>query len=278
MNILKSIVLGIVEGITEWIPVSSTAHLKIFNKILALDVTPEFYDVFEVVIQLGAILALVVIFWNKIWPFGKSKHPLGNGILAYVKKTRIILWLKIAVACIPVILYKLFVEDYVNFINEDNEMLFIAIALIVVGIVFIVVELLMRNKKPTIEKTREITFLNALIIGLSQLVAAVFPGVSRSGATIITSLLMGMSRTIATQFTFQLAIPVMCGASLMEVIKFDALLSFSEILILFVGCAAAFIVSLFVIKFILNYIKNHSFTIFGIYRILLGIIIFIFLI
>lgn len=278
MNILKSIVLGIVEGITEWIPVSSTAHLKIFNKILALDVTPEFYDVFEVVIQLGAILALVVIFWNKIWPFGKSKHPLGNGILAYVKKTRIILWLKIAVACIPVILYKLFVEDYVNFINEDNEMLFIAIALIVVGIVFIVVELLMRNKKPTIEKTREITFLNALIIGLSQLVAAVFPGVSRSGATIITSLLMGMSRTIATQFTFQLAIPVMFGASLMEVIKFDALLSFSEILILFVGCAAAFIVSLFVIKFILNYIKNHSFTIFGIYRILLGIIIFIFLI
>lgn len=278
MNILKSIVLGIVEGITEWIPVSSTAHLKIFNKILALDVTPEFYDVFEVVIQLGAILALVVIFWNKIWPFGKSKHPLGNGILAYVKKTRIILWLKIAVACIPVILYKLFVDDYVNFINEDNEMLFIAIALIVVGIVFIVVELLMRNKKPTIEKTREITFLNALIIGLSQLVAAVFPGVSRSGATIITSLLMGMSRTIATQFTFQLAIPVMFGASLMEVIKFDALLSFSEILILFVGCAAAFIVSLFVIKFILNYIKNHSFTIFGIYRILLGIIIFIFLI
>lgn len=278
MNILKSIVLGIVEGITEWIPVSSTAHLKIFNKILALDVTPEFYDVFEVVIQLGAILALVVIFWNKIWPFGKSKHPLGNGILAYVKKTRIILWLKIAVACIPVILYKLFVEDYVNFINEDNEMLFIAIALIVVGVVFIVVELLMHNKKPTIEKTREITFLNALIIGLSQLVAAVFPGVSRSGATIITSLLMGMSRTIATQFTFQLAIPVMFGASLMEVIKFDALLSFSEILILFVGCAAAFIVSLFVIKFILNYIKNHSFTIFGIYRILLGIIIFIFLI
>lgn len=276
MNFLKSIIFGIVEGITEWIPVSSTAHLKIFNQFLALDVTPEFYNVFEVVIQLGAITALLIVFWKKVWPFGKSKHPLGKGILSYVKETRVILWIKITIACLPVIIYKLFIEDYVTFINESNEMLFIALALIVVGIVFIIVEL--RNKKPAIERKRDITYLNALIIGLAQLVAAIFPGVSRSGATIIAALLMGASRPIATEFTFELAIPVMFGASLMEILKFGLAFSLSEIIILLIGCSCAFIVSLFVIRFILDYIKNHNFIIFGVYRILLGIIIFIFLI
>ena len=278
MNILKSIVLGIVEGITEWLPISSTAHLKIFNQFLALDVTPEFYGVFEVVIQLGAICALILVLFKKIWPFGESKNPLGNGILAYVKKDKFFLWLKIAVACIPVILYKLFVDDYVTFVNESNEMLIIAISLIVIGIVFVVLEVLLKNKKPIIEKTKDITFKCAIIIGLTQLVAAIFPGVSRSGATIIASLIMGISRPTATEFTFELAIPVMFGASLMEIIGYEAVFGFGEIMALLVGCIFAFIVSLFVIRFILNYIKKNNFVVFGIYRIILGIILIIFLV
>lgn len=276
MNLLKSFVLGIVEGITEWIPVSSTAHLKIFNQFLALDVTPDFYEVFEVVIQLGAIIALLIVLWNKVWPFGKTNKPLGKGILSIVKKDKFFLWLKIAVACIPAIVYELFLEDKVNFINETNEMIFIAIALIVVGIVFVVVEALVKNKKPIIESTKQITFMNAIIIGLAQLVAAIFPGVSRSGATIIASLLMGVSRFAATEFTFELAIPVMLGASFMRILKYGFIFSISEILILLVGCIAAFFVSLFVIRFVLDYIKKHNFIIFGIYRVILGIVILIF--
>lgn len=278
MNVLKSIVLGIVEGITEWLPISSTAHLKIFNSFLHLDVTPEFYEVFEVVIQLGAIAALIIVLFNKIWPFGESKKPLGKGILSYVKKDKFILWLKIALACIPAIVYELFLDDYVNFINETNEMTFIAIALIAVGIVFVIVELLIKDKKPVIEKTKDITFTNALIIGFAQLIAAVFPGVSRSGATIIASLLMGISRVAATEFTFELAIPVMIGASFMKIIKYEAAIKFAEIICLLVGCGFAFIVSFFVVNFILGYIKKNNFVIFGIYRVILGILLFIFLI
>ena len=276
MNFLKSIVLGIVEGITEWLPISSTAHMKIFNKFLCLDVTPEFYGVYEVVIQLGAILALLIIFWKKIWPFGQSKKPLGNGVLSYVKKDKFFLWLKIAVACIPVILYKLFVDDYVNFINENNEMIIIAISLIVVGVAFIVVETITGKKTPVINSTKEITFMNAIVIGLVQLIAAVFPGVSRSGATLIASLLMGISRVAATEFTFELAIPVMFGASLMEVIKFEGACAFGDIMLLLLGCIVAFFVSLFIIRFILNYIKKNKFTIFGVYRVILGVIILLF--
>ena len=278
MNIIKSILLGIVEGITEWIPVSSTAHIKIFNQFLNLNVSEEFFGVFEVVIQLGAILALLIVFWNKIWPFGKTKKPLGKGILKYVKKDKFFLWIKIAIACIPVILYKLFVEDYVTFINESNEMMFIAIALIVVGVVFIVVEMLIKDKEPIITSTKDISFTSALIIGLTQLVAAIFPGVSRSGATIIASLLMGISRSVATEFTFELSIPVMFGASLMEVIKFEGTFVISEVISLIFGCIFAFITSLFVIRFIVEYIKKNNFIPFGVYRILLGIVIIIFLV
>ena len=277
MNILKSIVLGIVEGITEWLPISSTAHLKIFNSFLKLDVTPEFFEVFDVVIQFGASIALILVFINKIWPFGKSKNPLGGGPLSFIKKDKFFLCLKIVVACIPVIIYQLFIDDYVNFITVDNEMIFIAVALIVVGAIFIGVEIYNKGKTPIIEKTKEITFMNVIIIGLTQLIAAIFPGVSRSGATIIASLLMGISRVAAIEFTFELAIPVMLGASFMKVIGYEAAFTFGEVMLMIVGCLSAFIVSLFVIRFILNYIKKNSFTIFGIYRILLGIIIFIFL-
>ena len=278
MNIIKSIVLGIVEGITEWMPISSTAHIKIFNHILKMDVSEEFFSVFEVVIQLGAIFALLIIFWNKIWPFGKTKKPLGKGVLQYVKKDKFFLCLKIAVACLPVIIYKLFIDDFVNFINENNEMWFIAAALILVGLLFIVVEIRIKGKEPVINTTKEITFMNALIIGLTQLVAAIFPGVSRSGATIIASLLMGISRLTATEFTYELAIPVMFGASLMEIIECEVAFTFAEVIVLLIGCVFAFVVSLFTIRFVLNYIKKNNFVIFGIYRILLGIVIIIFLV
>ena len=277
MNILKAILFGIIEGITEWMPVSSTAHMKILNAFFPLDVSPEFYSVFEVVIQLGAILALVLIFFNKIWPFGKSKNPLGRGILSCIKKDKFFLWIKIIVACLPVIIFELVLDDLFNFINEKNEMIFIGIALILVGIVFIVVETMIRRKKFSVDSTRQITYMQALIIGLAQLIAAIFPGVSRSGATIIAALLLGISRPAATEFTFEVAIPVMFGASLMEVLKFSGTVTFYEILTLLVGCVSAFAVSLFMIRFVLNYIKKNTFTIFGIYRILLGLIILIFL-
>ncbi len=278
MDFLKAILFGIVEGITEWMPVSSTAHLMILNKILPLNVSEEFFDLFDVVIQLGAILGLVIVFFNKIWPFGESRNPLGKGILKIVKKDKFFLWIKIMIACIPVILYELLLEDRVNFINADNEMKFIAIALIAVGILFIVVELLIRGKDFKVTSTKKITYLQALIIGLAQLIAAVFPGVSRSGATIIAALLLGINRSTATEFTFEVAIPVMFGASLMKVLKFSGAVIFSEILILLLGCISAFIVSLFMIRFVLDYIRKNTFTIFGIYRVIMGLIILFFLV
>lgn len=277
MNLIKAIIFGIIEGITEWMPVSSTAHLKILNIFFPLEVSPEFLEVFEVVIQLGAIIALLLIFWNKVWPFGQSKRPLGSGVLAYVKKDKFILWLKIVVACLPAIIYELFIEDHVNFITPENEMTLIAIALMLVGVVFMVVEGMIRNREFTISSTRKITFLNALVIGFAQLIAAIFPGVSRSGATIISALLMGITRSTATEFTFELAIPVMFGASLMKILKYGMAFSFSEIMVLLTGCISAFIVSLFMIRFVLNYIKHNTFTIFGVYRVLLGVIVLMFL-
>ncbi|MCR4633186.1 MAG: undecaprenyl-diphosphate phosphatase [Erysipelotrichaceae bacterium] len=277
MNILKAILFGIIEGITEWMPISSTAHMKILNVFLPLDVSPEFYDVFEVVIQLGAIIALVLVFWNKIWPFGKSNRPLGKGVLSYVKKDKFILWLKIIVACLPVIIFELLLEDLFTFINEKNEMTFIGIALILVGIIFILVEMAVKGKKFSVQTTRQITYMQALIIGLAQLIAAIFPGVSRSGSTIIAALLLGISRPTATEFTFEVAIPVMFGASLMEILKFSGAVTITEVLTLIVGCLSAFAVSLFMIRFVLNYIRKNTFNIFGLYRILMGIIILIFL-
>lgn len=278
MNIIKAILFGIVEGITEWMPVSSTAHMKILNTLVTLKVSPEFYDVFEVVIQLGAIAALIIIFWKKIFPFGKSKNPMGPGILSLVKKDKFILWIKIVIACLPAIIYELFLDKILNFINEKNEMIIIAVSLILVGLVFIGVEFYVKNKQPDKTNTRQITYQNALIIGLVQLIAAIFPGVSRSGSTIIASLLLGISRVAAVEFTFELAIPVMAGASLMKVLKYGFHFSFEEVMIMFTGCAFAFVVSFFMIGFVLNYIKKNNFNMFGIYRILLGIIIFVFLI
>ncbi len=275
MDIIKAILFGIIEGITEWMPISSTAHMDILNRFMPLNVTEEFYEVFEVVIQLGAILALLIVFWKKIWPFPGNKNE--KGLFALIRKDKFFLWVNIVIACLPAIIYELFLEDIFTFVTPQNKMTIIGISLILVGFVFLIVESLIRNRKPSIDTTAKLTMVQALIIGLAQLVAAIFPGVSRSGATIIAALLLGVSRTAAVEFTFELAIPVMFGASLMKLLKYSGAISFYEILILLTGCISAFIVSLFIIRFVLNYIKKHTFSIFGIYRILMGIIVLILL-
>ena len=277
MNFIKAILFGNIEGITEWMPISSTAHMKILNVFFPLEVSSEFYDVFEVVIQLGAILALLLVFWNKIWPFGRSDNPLGKGALSDIKKDKFFLWLKIILACLPAVIFELFLDDKFGFVNEDNEMKVIGISLLTVGFVFLMVEMIVRNKKFSVTTTKKITILQAIVIGLAQLIAAIFPGVSRSGATIIAALLIGISRSTATEFTFELAIPVMFGASLMKILKYGAAFSAAEIMIMLFGCVSAFMVSLFMIRFVLNYVKRNTFTVFGVYRILMGLIVLIYL-
>lgn len=280
MNILKAIIFGIIEGITEWMPISSTAHMKILNIFLPLDVRSEFYDVFEVIIQLGAIIALFIIFFKKVWPFGKTNRPLGEGILKNIKKNQFILWIKIIIACLPAIIYELFLDDYIQIINEKNEMTVIGLALIIVGILFIATEWCLKGKKPTITNGKQLSLLNALLIGSAQLIAAVIPGISRSGATIIVALLLGTSRVVATEFTYELAIPVMFGASLMKILSFlkkGLMFSFEEVMISVVACSVSFVVSLFMISFMLDYIKKNKFNLFGFYRIATGIIVLLFL-
>lgn len=276
MNILKSIIYGIIEGITEWLPISSTGHLIIFNKLLAMDVSPEFYAVYEVVIQLAAIIAVFIIFFKKIWPFGKSTHPLTEkGLLQYVKKDKFILWLKIAVSCIPAIIVGLLIDDWIDAHFYNTTV--VGIALVVVGIAFIVVELAFNNKNAKIKSLADLGFNTAFIIGLFQIIAAIFPGTSRSGVIIIGALILGVSRTVAFEYTFYLAIPVMFGASILKLFKYGLAFSFNEIIILLAGCLSSFIVSVFVIKLLMDYVKKNNFIIFGIYRIALGIIILLFL-
>lgn len=276
MDILKSIVFGIVEGITEWMPISSTGHLIIFNSLMPMNVTPEFYNLYEVVIQFGAACAVLLVFWNKVWPFGLSNNPISNkGILKYCKKNRFILWMKIAVSCIPAVIVGLLFDDWCN--EHFYNPLCVSLALIIVGIAFIVVEILYKDKKPVITRVSEIGFDTAFYIGLFQVLAAIFPGTSRSGATIIGALILGVSRSCASQYTFYLSIPVMFGASILKIFKFGAAITLYEVLILAVGCISAFVVSLFVIRLLTDYVQKHNFIIFGIYRIILGIIVFIYL-
>lgn len=261
--IAKSILYGIVEGITEWLPVSSTGHLIILKEFVSItNVSSGFMDMFDVVIQLGAIMAVVVIFFNKLWPFtNKTKN--------HIDKEKFNMWYKILIACIPGILIIPF-DDYFNrlFYNPIS----VSIALIAVGIIFILVEVF-NKKKATINSIKQITFKTAFIIGLFQITAAIFPGVSRSGATIIGALLIGVKRETAAEFTFFLAIPAMFGASLLKLVKFGLAFTGTETVLLITGMLSAFIISLFVIRFLMNYIKKHDFKIFGIYRIIIGIII-----
>ena len=273
-EIIKAIIFGIVEGITEWLPISSTGHLILVEQFLKFnEVSPDFWNMFQVVIQFGAILAVVILYIKKIWPFttDKEKGIKKNGPLSYLNKDIMNLWGKILVACIPAAVIGLLFD-------EVFERLFynpfcIAIALIVFGVAFIFIENRKQKKKNKKDTTDKITYKDALIIGCFQLIAAIFPGTSRSGATIIGSLLLGLSRPNAAEFTFYLAIPTMFGASLLKILKFGLSFTGMELTLLLVAMVVSFIVSILVIKFLMNYIKKHDFKVFGYYRIILGIIV-----
>jgi len=267
IEILKAVLFGIVEGITEWLPISSTGHMILLNEFVTLNVSEDFWEMFLVVIQLGAILAVVLLFWNKIFPFHFKEKPV-------VRKDIFSLWFKILVACIPASVVGLAFDDVLDALFYNPWC--VAIALIVFGIAFIVIENRNRNMSPKITQLSEITYQTALMIGVFQLIAAVFPGTSRSGATIVGALMIGVSRTVAAEFTFFLAIPVMLGASLLKVVKFGFAFTESEIVILLVGMAVAFIVSVAVIRFLMGYIKKHNFKVFGWYRIVLGAVVLLY--
>ena len=269
-------VFGVVEGITEWLPVSSTGHMIILNEFLKLNVSPEFYDLYLVVIQLGAILAVMVVFWWDIWPFGvkRNKHPLSDsGIGRWIMKDKFIMWFKILVACIPAAIVGVLFDDWLD--EHLYNYVVVALALIVFGIAFIVVEHIMKNKEFKIKTVGQINWGHAFMIGMFQLLAAIFPGASRSGSTIVGSLGMGIKREAAAKFTFFLAIPVMFGASLLKIIKFKGDVQGNELVLLGIGMVTAFVVSLFVIKALMNFIKKHGFTCFGWYRIALGVVVLI---
>ncbi|MBR3053656.1 MAG: undecaprenyl-diphosphate phosphatase [Firmicutes bacterium] len=266
LEILKALIYGIVEGITEWLPVSSTGHHIMLNDFLPMKVSQEFWNMFLVVIQLGAIIAVVVHFWNKIWPFNtrvKNKPFLRLDVLN--------LWLKIIVGCIPAAVIGLLLDDWVD--EHLYNSWVVAIMLILVGVAFIFVEQRNKGKEPRVTSLRQLSFKDALIIGGFQVISALLPGTSRSGATIIGGLLDWVSRTVAAEYTFFMAIPVMAGASLLKLVKFGFHFTAGELVILLVGCAVAFIVSLYAIKFLMDYVKKHDFKVFGIYRIILGIVV-----
>lgn len=274
LEIFKAVILGIVEGITEWLPISSTGHMILVDEFLKLDVSDEFKEMFEVVIQLGAIMAVVILYWKKLFPFGKKNNqsPLKkNGVGAYIKTDVFIMWFKVLISCIPAAVIGLLFEDQMNKLFYNSWV--VAIALIVFGIAFIIIENWNKNKSSKINSISELTYNAALIIGVFQVIAAVFPGTSRSGATIVGALLIGVSRTVAAEFTFYLAVPVMFGASLLKLVKFGFDFTASEAVILLTGMVVAFLVSIVVIKFLMDYIKKHDFKVFGWYRIILGILV-----
>lgn len=269
-DIFVAVILGIVEGITEWLPVSSTGHMILVNQFLTFS-DDTFTEMFLVVVQLGAIMAVVLLFWKKIFPF--NLHPGENE--SYVKMDIMQMWFKIIVACLPAAVIGVLFDDVIDemFYNQ----IVVAGALIIYGILFIIVENWNKGRRPVITSVRDLTYQTALIIGVFQLLAAIIPGTSRSGATIIGALIIGVSRGVAAEFTFYLAIPVMFGASLLKIVKSVAAgLSYGpmEITTLLVGMIVAFIVSLFVIKFLMGYIRRHDFKPFGYYRIALGIVVF----
>jgi len=265
IEILKSILFGIVQGVTEWLPISSTGHMILLNEFVTLDVSPEFWEMFKVVIQFGSILAVVLVFWNKLFPFDfKSKTP--------IRKDVIQMWCKVVVGCVPAGLLVVFGLDEVCDALFQNYMT-VAIMLILVGALFILIENQNKNKESKITDIAQLTYKTAFIIGIFQLIAAVFPGTSRSGSTIVGALLLGVSRTTAAEFTFYLAVPTMLGASLLKLLKFGLVFTGMELAILLVGMVVAFVVSVVVIRFLMDYVKRHDFKVFGWYRIGLGIIV-----
>ena len=270
LEILKAVLFGIVEGITEWLPISSTGHMILLDDLINLNVSKDFYKLFEVVIQLGAIMAVVVMFFKSIWPLKKKKDKI------VVDKKIISLWGKILIACLPAAIIGLVFDDFLD--KHLYNSIVVSLALIIYGIVFIVVENKNIGKKET-KSVERITYKQALQIGAFQLLALI-PGTSRSGSTILGGLIVGLERSVAAEFTFFLAIPVMAGASLLKLLKYILKVGFAfsgiEIAILLVSSIVAFIVSILVIKFLLNYIRKHDFKVFGYYRIVLGIIVLLY--
>ncbi|MBF0779965.1 MULTISPECIES: undecaprenyl-diphosphate phosphatase [unclassified Granulicatella] len=263
LELIKVIIYGIVEGITEWLPISSTGHLILLNKFMPLQVSAEFFEMFKVIIQLGAILAVIVLYFNKLNPFSPTKTHLQ-------RKETLSIWYKVAIATIPAVLvYKL--DDWIeaNFMNAFT----VALMLILYGVGFIFIEKHYKHveKMKTLES---LTYQTALFIGMAQ-VLALIPGTSRSGATILAAILLGTSRYVATEFSFFLGIPAMFGLSTLKLIRFGFHYSLEEVLILIVGVLVSFLVSMIVIQKLLSYIKKHDFTVFGKYRIVLGIIVLI---
>ena len=269
LEILKAVVYGIVEGITEWLPVSSTGHMILLEELMPMEVAKEFWNMFLVVVQLGAILAVVLLFWNRIFPFRLNRRKQVRMDWDIMN-----LWGKILVACIPAGIVGVLFDDWLE--EHLYNFWVVAVMLIAVGMIFILVENRNRGMKPIIRTTGELDYRIALLIGLFQLAAAVFPGTSRSGATIIGALMVGVSRTVAAEFTFYLAIPVMFGASLLKLLKFGFAFTGMELGILFTGMAVSFVVSIVVIRFLMGYIKTHDFKVFGWFRIVLGAVVLLY--
>lgn len=264
VELFKIFFLGVVEGITEWLPISSTGHMILVNEFIQLNVSEEFMELFLVVIQLGAILAVIVVFFKKLFPFTISKSKIG------IDQDIMVLWFKIALACVPAAIIGILFDDMIDALFYNP--LTVACTLIIYGVLFIVVEKLQKDKQPKVVDLKDVTFKLALYIGIFQLLALI-PGTSRSGATIIGAMLLGSSRIVAAEFTFFLAIPVMVGASLLKLLKFGLVFTMTEIVTLALGMLVAFVVSIISIKFLLRYIKHKDFTFFGWYRIVLGLIV-----
>ena len=272
IELIKVIILGIVEGITEWLPISSTGHMILLNEFVKLNVSSQFWDMFLVVIQFGAILAVILLYWKTIWPLGIYRHRKRTRIVW--KKDTLSLWGKTIVACIPAGVVGVLLDDWLD--EHLYNWLVVAIMLILVGVAFLVVEKVMKDRKPQITELKDLGMKQALIIGMFQLIAAVFPGTSRSGATIIGGLMIGVSRTVAAEFTFILAIPVMAGASLLKMLKFGFHFTGMETAVLGTGMVVAFVVSVIVIRFLMGYIRKHDFKPFGWYRIVLGALVIVY--
>lgn len=286
IELLKVIFLGIVEGITEWLPVSSTGHMILVDQFMKLKVSEEFWQMFLVVIQLGAVLAVVVLDFKKLWSFHKndpSRESNWNYISTnerigklqkfadkYINMNKIVLWLKILVSCVPAIIVALPFNKWIE--KTFMNYWVVSVMLIVYGVLFIVIENYNKSRKPSRTKLSDISFKDALFIGIFQLLALI-PGTSRSGATIIGGILLGMSRKLAAEYTFFLAIPVMFGASFLKLIKFGLHFTGTEVVYLLLGMVVAFGVSIAAIKFLMGYIKKHDFKVFGWYRIALGVVV-----
>lgn len=263
LELLKVIILGIIEGITEWLPISSTGHMILADEFIKLNVSPEFMEMFLVVIQLGAIMAVVVLYFGKLFPFSTEKGE-------FIKKETMTLWFKIVVACLPAAVIGILFDDKIDELFYNYKT--VAVTLIVYGILFIVIENRNIRRLTKVNSLEELSYKIALYIGIFQLLALI-PGTSRSGATILGGILVGTTRTVAAEFTFFLAIPVMFGASLLKILKFGLVFTSNELIILITGMVVAFVVSIISIKFLMGYIKKHDFRVFGWYRIVLGVIV-----